>query len=57
MTAFIGFAMLFIIMFLLMRNKMMPIVIFVTIPVVAALALGNNFAEIGEMVNGGLGSV
>lgn len=57
MTAFIGFAMLFIIMFLLMRNKMMPIVIFVTIPVVAALALGSSFAEIGEMVNGGLGSV
>lgn len=57
MTAFIGFAMLFIIMFLLMRNKMMPIVIFVTIPVVAALMLGNNFAAIGEMVNTGLGSV
>lgn len=49
--------MLFAIMFLLMRNKMMPIVIFVTIPVIAALALGNNFAAIGEMVDAGLGSV
>lgn len=57
MMAFVGFAMLFIIMALLIRNKMMPIVIFVTIPVVAALILGNGFDAIGEMINTGLGSV
>ncbi len=57
MTAVIGFLMLFAIMFLLMRNKMMPIVIFVTIPVIGALLLGNGFAEIGGMVDEGLGTV
>lgn len=57
MPALIGFTMLFVIMFLLMRNKMMPIVIFVTVPVIAALLLGNDFAAIGDMVNAGLGSV
>lgn len=57
MTAFIGYLMLFAIMFLLMRNKMMPIVIFVTVPIVAALLLGNNFEAIGDMVGTGLNSV
>lgn len=77
MTALVGYLMLFVIMFLLMRNKMMPIVIFVTIPIVAILilkvpalpsviasegltfwgAVTAMFAEIGEMVNDGLGSV
>ena len=57
MSALIGYLMLFAIMFLLMRNKMMPIVIFVTVPVVAALLLGNTPAAIGEMVDTGLGSV
>lgn len=57
MTALVGYLMLFAIMFLLMRNKMMPIVIFVTVPVVAAVILGHGPAAIGEMVNTGLGSV
>ena len=57
MTALIGYLMLFAIMFLLMKNKMMPIVIFVTIPVIAALILGSSFKEIGAMVDKGLGSV
>lgn len=57
LPALVGFAMLFIIMFLLMKNKMMPIVIFVTIPVIAALLLGNDFAAIGDMITAGLGSV
>ncbi len=39
MSALVGYLMLFLIMFLLMRNKMMPIVIFVTVPVVAILIL------------------
>lgn len=57
MVALVGFLMLFVIMLLLMRKKMMPIVIFVTIPVVGALLLGNSPDAIGEMVNTGLGSV
>ena len=77
MTALLGYLMLFIIMFLLMKNKMMPIVIFVTIPVIAAIilqvpvlstnmtvegmgfweAFKTMFANIGDMVNEGLGSV
>ncbi|MFR9307456.1 MAG: CitMHS family transporter [Lachnospiraceae bacterium] len=57
MAAFVGFLMLFAIMFLLMRNKMMPIVIFVTIPVIAALLLGFGLKDIGGMVNDGLDSV
>ena len=57
MTAFIGYLMLFAIMFLLMKNKMMPIVIFVTVPVIAALLLGSSFKDIGSMVDKGLGTV
>lgn len=50
MTAFLGYLMLFAIMFLLMKNKMMPIVIFVTIPAIAAIilqvpVLTSNMAE------------
>lgn len=54
MVALIGYLMLFTIMFLLMRNKMMPIVIFVTIPVVAALILKGP--ELGTLIaeNGGV---
>ena len=57
MTAAVGFIMLFGLMYALMKNKMMPIVIFVTIPVVAAVILGNSPAAIGKMVNAGLNSV
>ena len=57
MTALIGYAMLFVIMYLLMQNKMMPIVIFVTIPVIAALLLGCDFKAIGGMVDKGPGTV
>lgn len=57
LPAIIGFAMLFAIMFLLMRNKMMPIVIFVTIPVVAAVILGFGLPDISKMVGKGLNSV
>ncbi len=57
MTALIGYLMLFAIMYLLMKNKMMPIVIFVTVPVIAALLLGISFKDIGAMVDKGLGTV
>lgn len=57
LPAIVGFAMLFAIMFLLMRNKMMPIVIFVTIPVVAAVILGFGLPDISKMVGKGLNSV
>lgn len=57
MVALVGYLMLFVIMGLLMKKKMMPIVIFVTVPVIAALILGNNAAAIGKMINAGLNSV
>ncbi len=57
MTALSGYLMLFAMMFLLVRNKMMTFVIFVTVPVIAAVLLGNGPADIGKMVDSGLGSV
>lgn len=56
-TALVGYAMLATIIVLLMKKKMMPIVIFVTVPVVFALILGNNAGAIGKMINAGLNSV
>lgn len=54
MAALVGYLMLFLIMFLLMKNKMMPIVIFVTVPVIAALIL--RLPSFGTLVveNGGV---
>lgn len=57
MTGLVGYLMLIVIIYLLMKNKMMPIVIFVTIPVIAALLLGSSAKAIGDMVNSGLNSV
>lgn len=57
MTALIGFLTLAAIIFLLMRGKSMPIVIFATVPVIAAFILGFGPAEVGDMIGSGLGSV
>ncbi len=57
MVQIVGFLTLFIIVFLLMKGKSMPIVIFATIPVIAALILGYAPAEVGDMVGKGLNSV
>lgn len=55
--AAIGFITLFLIVYLLMRSKCMPIVIFSVVPVLMALLLGFMPAQIGVMINVGLGSV
>lgn len=57
MLAVVGFVTLFLIVFLLMRGKSMPILIFATIPVIAALVIGTPLAETGEVINKGLGTV
>lgn len=57
MIAIVGFITLFIIVILLMRGKSMPIAIFATIPIIAAVILGNSPKEIGELINSGLNSV
>ncbi len=57
MVQLVGFLTLFIIVFLLVRGKSVPIVIFSTIPIVSALILGYVPSEIGEMVGKGLNSV
>lgn len=57
MEAIVGFISLAIIIALLMRGKSMPIVIFAVVPILAALALGFSFAEVGDMVVSGLSSV
>ncbi len=56
-AAVIGFVTLFLIIFLLMKGKSMPIMIFSTIPIVASLVLGFSLAETGELVTKGLGTV
>lgn len=55
--AMFGFITLFIIVYLLMRGKCMPIVVFSVIPVLMALVLGFGPTQVGEMINVGLGSV
>lgn len=57
MEAIVGFISLAILIALLMRGKSMPIVIFAIVPILAALALGFSFAEVGDMVDSGLSSV
>lgn len=56
MVAFIGFAMIILIVVLLLKGKMSPIVVLALIPTVAALILGYGPQEIGGFIKDGIGT-
>lgn len=54
MVAFIGFIMIFLIVFLLLKGKMSPIVVLALIPTVTALILGFSPQEIAGFIEDGI---
>lgn len=54
MVSFIGFIMIFLIVFLLLKGKMSPIVVLALIPTVAALILGFSPQEIAGFIEDGI---
>lgn len=54
MTAIVGFVMIFLIVFLLLKGKMSPIVVLALIPTIAALLLGFSPKEIGGFIEKGI---
>ncbi len=56
MSALIGFAMIILIVFLLLKGKMDPIVVLAVVPTVAALLLGFGPQEIGGFIKDGIGT-
>lgn len=57
MTALIGYATLFVLVFMLLRGKMSTIVVFGTIPIIGALLLLSSPSDINDWIGTGLGSV
>ncbi|MCB6623107.1 CitMHS family transporter [Mediterraneibacter sp. 210702-DFI.5.30] len=54
MVALIGFIMIFLIVFLLLKGKMSPIVVLALIPTIAALLLGFSPQEIARFIKDGI---
>lgn len=55
--AIIGFIMLFLIVFLLFKEKTIPMVIFITIPIIAAFIAGFSIEEVVEFIKAGTKTV
>ncbi|HCX96340.1 MAG TPA: citrate:H+ symporter [Spirochaetaceae bacterium] len=56
-VGFVGFAMMIVTILLLLWKKMIPAVVFIVVPIVAALAIGSTPAEISGYIGKGLNSV
>ncbi len=54
LLATVGFLMLFVMMFLLFKGKTIPLVVFITVPVIAAFAGGFSVPEVSEFVKAGI---
>ncbi|MCA2019147.1 citrate:proton symporter [Vibrio tritonius] len=54
LLAICGFLMLFTILFLLFKSKTLPVVVFITIPVIAAFAAGFSIEEVVSFVEFGI---
>lgn len=57
MLAFMGFLMVFVTIYLLVKGKSSPITVMIIVPVIAALVVGVNFDELGTYVGSGIGTV
>lgn len=55
--AIIGFIMLFLIIFLLFKGKTIPMVLFITLPIIASFIAGFSFDEVSEFVKAGIKTV
>lgn len=55
--ALVGFLMLFLIMFLLFKEKTTPMVVFIVVPTIAAFAAGFSIPEVVEFIKKGIGTV
>ncbi len=56
MSVYVGFAMIILIVFLLLKGKMAPIVVLAVIPTIAALLLGFSPQEVGGFIKKGIGT-
>ena len=56
MIALVGFIMIAVIVFLLLKGKMSPIVVLTVIPTVAALILGFGPLEVADFIKEGIGT-
>ena len=54
-VATIGFIMVIAIVALLLKGKMSPIVVLITVPTIAALIMGYSVAEVGGFIKEGVG--
>lgn len=57
MLVVIGFLLIAILMYVLIRGKMTPITAFIVLPVIAAICAGFGAEQIGEFINSGLKSM
>lgn len=53
----IGFLMLFLIIYLLFKEKSTPMIVFITVPVIAAFAAGFSVEEVTKFITKGIGTV
>ncbi len=56
MTVYVGFAMIILIVFLLLKGKLSPIVVLAVVPTAAALLLGFSPVEVGGFIKKGIGT-
>jgi CitMHS family citrate-Mg2+:H+ or citrate-Ca2+:H+ symporter len=54
LLAVVGFFMLFVMMFLLFKGKTIPLVVFITVPIIAAFAGGFSVPEVSGFVKAGI---
>ena len=57
MLAFMGFLMVFVTIYLLVKGKSSPITVMIIVPVIAAFIVGVNFDELSTYVGAGIGTV
>ena len=55
--AIVGFIMLFLVVFLLFKEKSIPMILFITIPVIAAFIAGFSIEEVDGFIKDGIKTV
>lgn len=57
MLAFMGFLMVLVTIYLLLKGKSSPITVMIVVPIIAALLVGTNFEQLGGFVGTGIDTV
>lgn len=55
--AILGFALIILLMYVLITEKMTPVVAFITLPLIAAILTGASIPELSEYISVGIGSI